>query len=69
MATSSILAPLENSTRQRSRVGYRQKEKGNRWLNSIIDTIDMNLSKLQKTGKGRKLACSIPTDHKESDTT
>ena len=41
-----------------------------RWLDSIIDSIDINLSKLQEIVKGRgDLACCSPWGHKESDMT
>ena len=42
-----------------------------RWLDSIRDNTDMNLSKLQaidSKGQGN-LACCSPLGHKESDTT
>ena len=39
-----------------------------RWLDSITDSIGMNLSKFQKIMKD-SLACCSPWDHKESDTT
>ena len=41
-----------------------------RWLDSITDSMDMSLSKLWKTVKGRgSLACCSPWDCKESDVT
>ena len=41
-----------------------------RWLNDIIDTMDMNLNKLQEDSEGqRTLACCSPQGHKESDMT
>ena len=40
-----------------------------RWLDGITDSMDMSLSKLQKTeGQGR-LACCSPWGLKESDMT
>ena len=41
-----------------------------RWLASIIDSMKVNLSKLQQASGGqRRLARCSPWDHKESDTT
>ena len=41
-----------------------------RWLDSITDSLDMNLSKLQETVKYREAWCAaIHGGHKESDTT
>ena len=41
-----------------------------RWLNDIIDTMDMNLNKLQEDSEGqRTLACCSPWGHKELDMT
>ena len=40
------------------------------WLDSITDSIDMNLSKLQETVKGQgSLECCSSWGHKESDMT
>ena len=42
-----------------------------RWLDSIPDSMDMNISKLQETvkeGQGSLAGCS-PQSHKESDMT
>jgi len=39
-----------------------------RWLDSITDSMDMNLSKLWKMVEG-SLACCSPWDHKKLDTT
>ena len=39
------------------------------WLDSITDSMDMNLSKLQETGEDRSLACCSPWGRKELDTT
>ena len=40
-----------------------------RWLDSITDSVNMNLSKLQDIGKDRGLVCCSPWSHKESDRT
>ena len=41
-----------------------------RWLDGIIDSMGMSLSRLQKTVKRQgSLACYNPWGHKESDTT
>ena len=39
-----------------------------RWLDGIIDSMDMNLSKLGDTEGQGSLACCSPWGHKESDT-
>ena len=39
------------------------------WLDSIIDLMDMNLSKLGDSGGLGSLACCSLWDHKESDKT
>ena len=41
-----------------------------RWLDGIIDSMDMNLSKLQEIVEGQgSLTCCSPWGHKESDAT
>ena len=41
-----------------------------RWLDSITDSVDMNLSKLgEDSGGQRSLVCCSPWGRKESDTT
>ena len=40
-----------------------------RWLDSLTDVMNMNLSKLQETGGQEGLACYGPWGHEESDTT
>ena len=50
----------------------RQKKKGaaeGEMLDSITDSLDMNLSKLGDSGGQRSLACCNPWGHKELDTT
>ena len=37
-----------------------------RWLDGITDSMDMNLSKLQKIVKDRSMACCSPWGHKET---
>ena len=39
-----------------------------RWLDSITNSKDMNLSKPQETVEQRGLACCSPWGHKELDT-
>ena len=56
-----ILGKIEG----RRRKGWQRR----RWLNSITDSMDMNLSKFWATGKWRSLTCCSPWGHKESDTT
>ena len=52
---------------------YRQKEKGHqklRWLDSITNSMDMNLSKLWEIVKGRRACvCCNPWGCKDSDMT
>ena len=40
-----------------------------RWLDSITDSMDMNLSKLWEIVKGREVSCCSPWGHKESNMT
>ena len=40
-----------------------------RWLDSITDSVDMNLSKLQETVEEEELICCSPWGGKEFDTT
>ena len=40
-----------------------------RWLDSITDSVDMNLSKLQETVEEEELICCSPQGGKEFDTT
>ena len=40
-----------------------------RWLDGIIDSMDMDLSKFQEMVDERSLACCRPWSHRESDTT
>ena len=39
------------------------------WLDSITDSMDMNLSKLGNRGGQGSLSCCSPWGHNESDTT
>ena len=49
--------------------GRRRGQQRMRWLDSISDSMDMNLSKIRETeGQGSPARCS-PWGHKESDTT
>ena len=49
----------------------RRGQQRRRWLDSITDTMDMNLSKLWELMKGREAwrACCSPWSRKESDVT
>ena len=51
--------------------GRRRKERQRmRWLNGIIDSMDMGLGELQGVGDGQGgLVCCYSWGHKESDTT
>ena len=41
-----------------------------RWLEDVMDSVDMSLSKLQEIVKDRKTwHAAVPGSHKESDTT
>ena len=40
-----------------------------RWLDTITDSMDINLRKLRETVEERSLVCCSPRGHKESDTT
>ena len=40
-----------------------------RWLDSITDSMDTNLSKIQETVKDGELACCSPWGHKQWDMT
>ena len=48
--------------------GRRIGQQRMRWLDSIINSKDMNLSKLREIGKDRGTWRSSPWGHKESDT-
>ena len=39
-----------------------------RWLDSITDSLDMNLNNLEDSGRERSLACYSPCSCKGSDT-
>ena len=61
---------LELTLIQRKTEGKRRKVWHRmRWLDSITNSMEMNLSKLQEMVKDRSLACCSPWDHKELDTT
>ena len=40
-----------------------------KWLHSITDSMDMNLSKLKESGEQRSLACHSPLSLKKLDRT
>ena len=59
---------LEKTLRLGKIEGKRRRGKHRmRWLNGVMDSMDMNLSKLQETVKDREAWC--PWGCKESDTT
>ena len=59
---TSMLGKIEDKRRR----GRQRK----RWLDGIITSMDMSLSKLQEIVKTREsLACCSPQGHKESDIT
>ena len=49
--------------------GKRRGQPRMNWLDSITNSMDMNLNKLQETEKQGSLACCSPWDHKQSDMT
>ena len=62
---------LEKTLMLRRLEGRRRREQQRmRWLDGIIDSMDMSLSKLWEDNEGQgSLACCSPWGHKESDTT
>ena len=55
-----VLGKIESRRRRRQRM---------RWLDGIIDSMDMNLSKLRETAKDGNPACCSPSSPRELDTT
>ena len=49
--------------------GKRRGQQRVRWLDGIIDSMDMSLSKLQESKGQGSLVCCSPWDLKESDMT
>ena len=47
----------------------RRRQQRMRWLDSIADSMDMNLSKLWEMVKDREVSCCSPWGHKESNMT
>ena len=47
----------------------RRRQQRMRWLDSIADSMDMNLSKLWEIVKDRKASCCSQWGHKESNMT
>ena len=45
----------------------RRHQQRMRWLDSISDSMETNLSKLWEVGEQRSLACQNPWGHKQSD--
>ena len=61
---------LEKTMRLGKTEGRRRGQKRMKWLDSIIDSADVSLSKFQEIVKDfRSLACCSPWGHKEQDTT
>ena len=61
---------LKKTLMLRKTEGKRRKgQQRMRWLDSITNSMDMNLSKLQEMVKDRSLACCSPWGHKEPDMT
>ena len=66
-AEASVLWPLEMKSQLIGKdldagKDWRQRRKGwrrIRWLNSITDSMDMSLNKLQETAKDREVWCSV----------
>ena len=52
-------------TKSKRRMGWQRM----RWLDSITDSMDMNLSKLREIMENRGAWCYSPWDHKQSYTT
>ena len=67
-ANSLEKTPMMGKTEGKKRKGQQRM----RWLDGIIDSMDMNLSKLweiEKNREARRLACCSPQGHKESNMT
>ena len=62
-----MLGKIESKRRREKGKGKRRRQRM-RWLDSITDSVDMNLSKLQETVEDRG-ACHSPWGCKELDTT
>ena len=61
---------LEKTLMLRKTEGRRRRgQQRMRWSYGITDSRDLNLGKLQETGRNRELACRSSWDIEESDTT
>ena len=68
-AEAPILWPLKEKTLMLGKIEGKRKwgQQTVRRLDSITNSMDLNLSKLRKIAKDRSLSCCSPLGHKESD--
>ena len=60
---------LEKTLMLRKTEGRRRRQQRMRWLDSITDAMDTDLSKLQERVEDRSLACCSPWGRRELDRT
>ena len=60
-ANSLEKTPMLRKIEGKRKMGWKRM----RWLDSITDSVDMNLSKLGDSGGQRRLACCSPWGYKE----